>query len=70
MAALQIAKDKNDSLWKALTKNRIQERKLLMAIKKKYGNAAIKVARIGQKEYLTGSNQSKMLKKGDISHRD
>lgn len=70
MAALQIAKDKNDILWKALTKNRIQERKLLKAIKKKYGNTAIKVAMIGQKEYLKGSNQFKILKKGDISHRD
>lgn len=67
MAALQIAKDKNDTLWKALVKNRIQERKLLAKIKKKYGNAATKVAREGQKEYLKGS---KMLKKSDISHRD
>ena len=70
MAAMQIAKDKNDALWKALVKNRIQERKLLRAIKKKYGNAATRVAKIAQRNYLKGSKNSKMLKKSDISHRD
>lgn len=70
MAALQIAKDKNDNLWKALVKNRIQERKLLAGIKKKYGNAALTVARVGQKQYLTGSNNSKMLKKSDLNNRE
>ena len=70
MAALQIAKDNNDTLWKALVKNRVQERKLLRAIKKKYNSKANQIARIGQKKYLKNANQSKMLKKSDISHRD
>jgi hypothetical protein len=70
MAAMQIAKDKNDSLWKALVKNRIQERKLLRAIKKKYGNAATRLAKIAQNNYIRGANKSKMLKKSDISKRD
>lgn len=70
MAAMQIAKDKNDTLWKALVKNRIQERKLLRAIKKKYGNPAKKLAKIAQNNYMRSANKSKMLKKSDISKRD
>ena len=54
MAALQLAKDNNDSLWKKLVKNRIQERKLLAAIKKKYANKAQIVARQGQRLYVSG----------------
>ena len=52
MAALQIAKDNNDSLWKALVKNRVQERKLIGEIVKKYGTKAERAAKVGQKEYL------------------
>ena len=70
MAALQIAKDNNDTLWKALVKNRVQERKLLRSIKKKYNSKANQVARIAQKKHLKNANQTKMLKKSDISHRD
>lgn len=70
MAALQIAKQKNDALWKKLVLNRVNERKLLRAIKKKYANAAKKVAIQGQKAYLKGSNQSKMLKTSDLNNRD
>jgi hypothetical protein len=70
MAALQLAKDNNDPLWKALKINRIKERKLLAAIEKKYNSRAQKVARIGQKEYLKNVNKPKMLKASDISHRD
>ena len=40
------------------------------SIKKKYNSKANQVARIGQKKYLKNANQSKMLKKSDISHRD
>ena len=54
MAALQLAKDNNDSLWKKLVKNRIQERKLLAAIKKKYANKAQIAARQGQRLYVSG----------------
>ena len=56
MAALQLAKDNNDSLWKKLVKNRIQERKLLAAIKKKYGSRAQIAARQGQRMYVSGQN--------------
>lgn len=54
MAALQLAKDNNDPLWKKLVKNRIMERKLLAAIKKKYANKAQVAARKGQKMYVSG----------------
>ena len=54
MAALQLAKDNNDPLWKKLVKNRIVERKLLAAIKKKYANKAQIAARKGQKMYVSG----------------
>jgi hypothetical protein len=70
MANLQLAKDSNDSLWKALKKNRIQERKLLAMINKKFGSKGHKVAMVGQREYLKNVNKSKMLKTSDISHRD
>lgn len=55
MAALQLAKDNNDSLWKKLVKNRITERKILAAIKKKYASKAQIAARQGQRMYV--SNQ-------------
>lgn len=70
MAALQLARDNNDPLWKALKTNRIRERQLLAKIEKKYGSRASKVARVGQKEYLKNVNKPKMLKTSDISHRD
>lgn len=57
MAALQLAKDNHDTLWNKLVKNRIQERKLLAAIKKKYANKAQIVARQGQRMYVSGQGQ-------------
>ena len=75
MAALQLSKDANDNLWKALVGNRVKERKLLAAIKKKWGRKGEVVARKAQKEYIKnggarGSKNSKLLKNKDISHRD
>ena len=52
MAAFTIARDKKDPLWSKLVKNRLQERKLIGEIVKKYGGKADKVAKAGQKEYL------------------
>ena len=52
MAAFSIAREKKDPLWTKLVKNRVQERKLIGEIVKKYGGKADKVARAGQKEYL------------------
>lgn len=69
MAALQIAKQKNDSLFNKLVKNRIMERKLLTAIKKKYGSVAQRAAIKGQREYIKGTNSSKMLKASDLNNR-
>ncbi len=51
-AALNIARDRNDSLWIRLQKNRVQERKLLNQINKKYGAKAERVAKQAQKQYL------------------
>ena len=69
MAALQIAKQKNDSLFNKLVKNRIMERKLLTAIKKKYGSVAQRAAIKGQREYIKGTNSSKILKASDLNNR-
>ena len=52
MAAFSIAREKKDPLWTKLVKNRVQERKLIGEIVKKYGNKADRVAKVGQKEYL------------------
>lgn len=52
MAAFSIAREKKDPLWAKLVKNRVQERKLIGEIVKKYGTKADRVAKIGQKEYL------------------
>ena len=52
MAAFSIAREKKDPLWAKLVKNRVQERKLIGEIVKKYGAKADRVAKIGQKEYL------------------
>lgn len=60
MAALQLAKDNNDGLWKKLVKNRIQERKLLAAIKKKYAGKAQVAARQGQRMYVSNQGAKKV----------
>ena len=52
MAAFTIARDKKDPVWAKLVKNRVQERKLIGDIVRKYGNQAERVAKVGQKEYL------------------
>lgn len=52
MAAFTIAREKKDPLWAKLVKNRVQERKLIGDIVKKYGGKADRVAKAGQKEYL------------------
>jgi hypothetical protein len=52
MAAFSIARSKKDPLWTKLVKNRVQERKLIGAIVKKYGGKAEKAAKVGQRNYL------------------
>lgn len=48
LAALILAKEHNDALWKKLAQNRVKERKLRAAIFAKYGNKAQIVARKSQ----------------------
>lgn len=48
LAALILAKEHNDALWKKLAQNRVRERKLRAAIFAKYGNKAAIVARKSQ----------------------
>lgn len=52
MAAFQLAKEKDDALWKKLVANRVKERELISAISAKYGSKATQVAKIGQRDYL------------------
>ena len=70
MAAMQLAKEKKDPLWDKLVKNRIKERQLLSAIRKKYAGKAARVAKVGQRDYLKGKMGAKFLKPEDIKHRD
>lgn len=48
LAALVIAREKNDILWKKLADNRVKERKLRQAIYRKYGRQAEKIAKKSQ----------------------
>ena len=52
LAALLIAKEKNDPLFKKLALNRVQERKLRKAIFARYGNKAELVAKRSQKQHI------------------
>ena len=52
LMAYQLAKEAKDPLWKKLAKNRVQEKKLIAAIMKKYGAKARKLAKTAQKEYI------------------
>lgn len=52
MAAFAIAREKKDPLWDKLVKNRVNERKLIGEIVRKYGGKAERTAKIGQREYL------------------
>lgn len=64
MAAFQIAKEKNDPLWKALLKNRIRERALIKGIMAKYHSTAERNAKVAQRAYL------KVAKMAPMSYTD
>jgi hypothetical protein len=49
---LQMAKEKGDHLYDEVIKYRMRERKAMGMIMKKYGYAAERTAKVGQKEYL------------------
>lgn len=59
LTAFELAKQAKDPLWTKLTKNRVQEKKLIAAIMKKYGNKANKVAKIAQKDYIKAARSAK-----------
>lgn len=58
MAALKIAKDKNDPLFQKLAKNRIKERELLDAINAKYASQAERAAKVSQREWMKTARQA------------
>lgn len=60
MAAFQIAKEKNDPLWKALVKNRIRERALIKGIMQKYHSTAERSAKVAQRAYLKVAKMAPM----------
>lgn len=64
MAAFQIAKEKNDPLWKALVKNRVRERALIKGIMSKYHSTAERNAKVAQRAYL------KVAKMAPMSYTD
>lgn len=52
IAALQMAREKNDPLWTQLVKVQAKRKELLSKIKTKYSGKAQKAAIAGQKEYI------------------
>lgn len=58
MAAYQLAKEKNDPLWKALVANRVKERMLIRKIVQKYGNVGARTAKANQRIWLRNRNKS------------
>lgn len=69
MAALQLAKEANDTLWDKLALNRVKERDLLSKIRTKYGSRAKRVAAIGQRDYIKTIRSGGTIKKSDIDNR-
>lgn len=58
LTAFELAKQNNDPLWKKLVKNRKEEKRLIAAIMKKYGNKAEKVAKVAQKDYIKATKKA------------
>ena len=52
IAALQMAREKNEPLWTQLVKVQAKRKELLSKIKTKYSGKAQKAAIAGQKEYI------------------
>ena len=61
IAAYQLAKDKKDPLWTKLVLNRVKERQLIAKIVQKYHNAAVKLAKVGQREFIKAASKVKAL---------
>lgn len=60
IAALQLAKDNNDPLWRGLVGVRIKERKFLAAIRKKYSRNAAILARKIQHDFISNQGAKKI----------
>lgn len=61
IAAYQLAKDKKDPLWTKLVLNRVKERQFIAKIVQKYHNAAVKLAKVGQREFIKSASKIKAL---------
>ena len=59
IAAIEICKEENPSLWKKLADNRVKEKKLINQIMTLYRSRAIKKARAEQKEYIKTAKKVK-----------
>lgn len=62
IAAYQLAKEKNDPLWRKLVANRVKERELISAIMAKYGNRGEQVAKKSQRAFLSNKGTSASVK--------
>lgn len=59
IAAIEICKEENPTLWKKLADNRVKEKKLLNQIMTLYKSKAVKRAKEEQKEYIKTAKKSK-----------
>ena len=59
LAAFEICKEENPTLWKKLADNRVKEKKLINQIMKLYRSRAIKRANQEQKEYIKTAKKIK-----------
>lgn len=57
MVAMQLAKEKNDPLWRKFVKNTQIRNNLKEQIKKKYGNQSQRLAKKAQTEFLHGGSR-------------
>ena len=59
MLAMQMAKEKNDILWRKFVINTKKRNELKAAMKKKYGNKANRAAKQAQQQFLHGGPKGK-----------
>lgn len=64
MACLVLAKKNKDPLWDKLALNRVKERELLGKIKQKYASKGTRLAKAGQKKYLSQKMPLSFMKAG------
>lgn len=69
MAAIQLAREANDTLFDKLSLNRVKERELLKQIKTKYGARAKRAAVIGQRDYIKTIKNGGTITKKDLDNR-